>query len=219
MTKIDAVRVEVVLKSAGGSASGVAESPVAASCHQGDVDRMAADLVGLSLAQARTRVVYHPHNLVLCGPHGCGKDEAARIIGRLSGLRYGGSLSWVGLPVVASALGITEQEAWDTRHRRHADWTRILDSYRLNDQTRLARDALARGHMIIGCRSVLELRAVREARLAQAAVWINRPGVPPDPTMTYGPEECDTVLENDGGLPLLEANVKDLLYKLGIPVK
>lgn len=114
-----------------------------------------------------------------------GKDEAAAYISKITGLRYAGSFSWAALPYMAARLGIHPQLAWDTRHANRELWKSYCDELRKVDQTLFARMALQSGDICAGLRDKIELDAVAGAKLFDKIVWVHRPQVPCDPTVTY----------------------------------
>jgi hypothetical protein len=161
------------------------------------------------------------HKVVaFCGYGRAGKDESAKILARLTGLRYGGSLSWAGLPHMAQVLGLCPQEAWDTRHTRREEWKAHLDFYRKDDPSRLVRDLLGYADIVVGVRAGIELHHARHVdKLIDHAVWVHRPGTPADTTVTYTESDCDEVLVNAGNLKVLEATVLELADRLGLTTK
>lgn len=157
--------------------------------------------------------------VALCGPGRAGKDEAGKFLGKNTCLTYIGSLSWVALPYMAKILGICEQEAWETRHDRRVEWYEALNEYRKDDPTRLVRDSLARGTIVVGVRDRLEIVESRREGLLTHILWIDRPGIPRDPTITYGPGDCDQVILNDGTLPEFHGQLLAWCAQHNIPLK
>jgi hypothetical protein len=138
--------------------------------------------------------------ILFCGFGRSGKDEAASFLGRITTLRYAGSFSWAGLPYMAHLLGMHPCEAWEKRHQMRDVWKRELDHLRTLDQCCLARMVLQTGEIAAGLRDKVEIDAVKSEKLFDRIIWIHRPGTPVDPTVTYGPEDCDEQLCNDGTL-------------------
>ncbi len=143
--------------------------------------------------------------VAFCGWGRAGKDTAGKFLGRVSPLRYIGSLSWVGKAEVARRLGLCEQEAWETRHDRRQDWYRI-------------RDSLALGEIVVGVRDAAELAAARSAGLITHAVWVHKPDVPKDPTTTYGPGDCDLTIRNDSTVDDFHGKLLDWFRIAEIPL-
>ena len=148
-----------------------------------------------------------------------GKDTAGKFLGQVSLLRYIGSLSWVGKGVVASALGLCEQEAWDTRHQHREEWYRILNEYRRSDHARLVKDSLMLGEIVVGLRDRDELSECRRQNLLTHTVWIDNPRVAKDPTTTYGPEDCDLVIANDSSIEDFHRKLLSFFRDKKIPLR
>ncbi len=156
--------------------------------------------------------------IAFCGYGRAGKDTAGEFLGRVTPLRYIGSLSWVGKSIVAKALGICEMTAWETRHQRRMEWYTILNEYRKDDPTRLIRDSLALGEIVVGVRDKAELLAAKRQGLLTHTVWIDKPGVEIDPTTTYKPEDCDCVISNHTAIEEFHGRLLDWCRKFQIPL-
>ena len=140
--------------------------------------------------------------LLFVGWGRAGKDEAAAYLAKITGLRYAGSFSWAALPYMAARLGIHPQLAWETRHQNRELWKKYCDELRVVDQTLLARMALQSGDICAGLRDEIELDAVHDAALFDAIVWVTRPGIPQDPTVTFSEHHhaITAWINNDGAL-------------------
>lgn len=139
-----------------------------------------------------------------------GKDEAAAYVAKITGLRYAGSFSWAALPYVAERLGLHPQVAWETRHTMRKQWYDYCNELRAPDATILARLVLAQGDVTAGLRDKVELDACKAAGLFDEIVWVERPGTPVDPTVTFGPQDCDRILVNEGTLEEYHAKLHEL---------
>lgn len=140
----------------------------------------------------------HYQTILFCGNGRAGKDEAAMFLGRITQLPYAGSFSWAALPHMAKVLGVHPCQAWEERHKKRQFWKDELDKLRLTDQCYLARLALATGSIAAGLRDVVEINAVKAEGLFDRIVWVDRPGVPVDPTVTFKPEDCHETIVNPG---------------------
>lgn len=139
--------------------------------------------------------------LLIVGFSRVGKDESAIYLSRVTGLRYGGSLSWAGLPHMSSVLRQHPMQCWTERHENRELWKRELDALRLKEgQTYLAKLALASGDIVTGMRDLAEIRAAREEQLFEKIVWVERWGIPQDATVTFSAADADDVILNDGSL-------------------
>lgn len=157
--------------------------------------------------------------LAFCGYGRHGKDEAAYALHRQTYLHYDGSLSWAALPYMAERLGMPMQMAWERRHDNRELWRKCLDELRADDPTKLVRMSLEGATIVVGIRAKAELVSVREAGLIDHFVWVDRPGFGVDPTVEYGPEDCDCVLGNTGSLEDLDSSVRRLALELRLPLR
>lgn len=148
-----------------------------------------------------------------------GKDEAAFYISSKTPLRYAGSFSWAALPHMANFLGLHPQVAWDTRSKHRETWKNELDRLRKTDQCFLARKVLATGEVTAGLRDKAEIDAVKAEKLFDHIIWIHRPGIPVDPTVTFGPQDCDFCLYNNGTLDDFHKLLDRLIHELDLPLK
>ena len=154
--------------------------------------------------------------IAFCGHGRSGKDTAAYAFSKITGLRYAGSMSWLNKSVVAKALDLPEQTAWETRHQRRMDWYNILNDYRKEDPAKLIRESMGFGQVISGIGDFCELQAGVSEGLIKFSIWIHRPGIENDPTVTYTSSHCTHSLANDGDLFLLESRLKELAEELGL---
>lgn len=153
--------------------------------------------------------------LALCGPGRSGKDEAALWFRHHCRLAYNRSTSAVICPHIAADLGISEAEAWARRHADRDLWHRKGIALRHADPAALVRDVLRDNDLVVGVRDGDEIRAAREEGLVKLLIWIDR-DVPPDPTLQYGPEECDVRLDNRGDLAAFHRRLDRLARALGL---
>lgn len=147
-----------------------------------------------------------------------GKDEAAAYLAKITGLRYAGSFSWAALPYMAARLGIHPQLAWETRHANRELWKKYCDELRVVDQTLLARMALQSGDICAGLRDQIELDAVYAANLFDKIVWVERPGIPKDPTVTFqwSDPAINWVMPNAGDLPSFHFTIEQSAKAWGL---
>jgi hypothetical protein len=151
--------------------------------------------------------------ILVVGYGRAGKDTAAHLLEKITGIPYAGSTSWAAKEYMARKLGVHPQVAWETRHQHRELWKRLLDEARESDQTLLIRWALEsvnedrssgilagwRG-ICAGVRDRAELLAAKEQKIFHHILWIHRAGTPVDPTVTFTCEDCDTVILNHGNL-------------------
>jgi len=161
----------------------------------------------------------HYKKILFAGYGRAGKDEAAIFLGRITKLRYAGSFSWAGLPHMAEFLGVHPCQAWEERHKNRQLWKDELDHIRLVDQCCLARLVIASGDIAAGIRDIVEINAVKAEGLFDRIVWIDRPGTPVDPTVTFGPEDCHETIMNDGDLAQYHGKLFEWAVDNHLPLK
>lgn len=137
-------------------------------------------------------------SLAFCGYGRAGKDEAGRHLIENYGYGYSGSLSRVVTPYWAWSIGRSLEETWTTRHLHRRYWYEWTNEFRRTDPARLVRMGLGVSDLAVGIRDVVELQAVKQQRICSLLIWIDRPGIPVDPTVTYTKEDCDEVIVNPG---------------------
>jgi hypothetical protein len=157
--------------------------------------------------------------ILFCGYGRAGKDEAASTLGRITHLPYAGSYSWAVLPLVAKSLGLHPQVAWETRAANRQYWYEFCNDLRKDDAAKLSRMVLLQGKVAAGLRDKVELEATKAAGLFNRIVWIDRPGTPVDPTVTFGPEDCDEVLLNIGDLKCFHVLLFEWAINHRLPLK
>ena len=139
--------------------------------------------------------------ILIVGWGRCGKDEAAAFLHQHCGLWATGSTSWAALPLMAKLLNLPLQAAWDTRHAYRQVWKDACDDFRKNDPLLLINLALANGGVVVtGIRDKVELEAAKAAGIFHRILWIDRPGIPRDPTVTFEAKDCTDYVKNDCSL-------------------
>lgn len=161
----------------------------------------------------------HYKKILFVGDGRAGKDEAAIFLGRITQLRYAGSSSWAALPHMARVLGVHPCQAWEERHKNRQLWFQELNFMRTTDQCFLARILVRDGDISAGLRDKAEIDAVKAERLFDRIIWVDRPGNPKDPTVTFGPEDCDEVIVNDGDLAQYHAKLFTWAVNNRLPLK
>jgi len=132
---------------------------------------------------------------------------------KITRIPYAGSCSWAAKEYMAKKLGVHPQLAWESRHQNREIWKKELDELRKSDQTILVRKALEsvnedkssgilagwRG-IVAGARDRIELFSAKEQKIFHHILWIDNYRVPVDTTVTFGAEDCDEMIINDGDL-------------------
>lgn len=154
--------------------------------------------------------------IAICGPGRAGKDEAAHWFNANTSLRYFGfSTSMAITPHAAKHLGISEEEAFARRHRDRELWYELGNNLRQNDKAFLARQTFEHGDIAVGIRDREELQTIIDEGLVDLAIWIDR-DVPADPTLKYGPESCDIIVQNRSCISEFHTKLNRLAACLGI---
>ncbi len=135
--------------------------------------------------------------LAIVGYGRSGKDTAGLFLGQITHLNYVGSTSDVVRPLIAKDLGISEEEAWATRHQNREYWKKWCDNYRKDDPAKIAKESLKHGDMVVGIRGREELEAVQAQGLVDLTIWIANPRVEKDPTVDFEISYADIVIYND----------------------
>ena len=153
--------------------------------------------------------------LLFVGPGQCGKDTACELTAELTRLRNAGTFSKYLTPYVASRLGVSEEQAYAERHQNREVWMSTGELVRKDDPTTLCRMAFAHGDISGGVRGLPEIVAIRERRIADLIIWIDR-DVPLDPTLNFGPEYADVRISNHSTLAAFRDRLKHLFGLLRI---
>jgi hypothetical protein len=149
-----------------------------------------------------------------------GKDESGKLFGECTKAKYGESTSWAMCPYLAAALHLPVQFAWENRHNDRMFWKAWCDAFRKEDPTIMSKMVLAHGDILVGTRGQIEFHETMKAKVVDHAVWVERPGVPPDPTVDFTKEEVlsyegrASVLVNDGSIDDLRTKVRSLAKQL-----
>lgn len=158
----------------------------------------------------------------ICGHGRCGKDSAAEYLAATTSLRYVAGTSYWARHLVREHFvreGMQPPDAhtlWLDRHNHRQLWAKIIGDYNRHDPVQLYRDCLAEQDLLTGLRWRREQQACRAAGLVDFWVWIERPGIPIDPTMEFGPQDCDFTIHNGGTLAEYHAKLDTLARLLGL---
>lgn len=175
--------------------------------------RMTTDLRETHVRFFERQIERHYNGLgvyALCGPSRCGKDHAGAWLGSNTHLQYGASLSWYLCRIASPLLGVPRRELYARRHCYTPKLKAISLAIGTIDPTLLFRMALADSDIITGPRDRRQLLAAKAAGYVTAAIWINREGVKPDPTLEVLASDCEYVLTNPGDPAGYSKNLRDL---------
>lgn len=156
--------------------------------------------------------------LAILGNGRAGKDTCGAWFGEHTNLKYVGSTSEVVCPLIAQELGISPEEAWNSRHNNRQFWYEWCNEYRKEDPAKLAKYCLSRGDMVVGLRDKIELYACKEEDLFDLIIWVDR-DVPEDKTVTFSREDCDIMISNRGSFEELYGKLARLAKSLGLDSK
>lgn len=134
--------------------------------------------------------------LAFCGHGRSGKDLGAEWLGNSFHATYNGSLSSIVCPLIASAVGVTVEECFKTRHENREYWFRFCNRLRYDDPTLLARMLLSQADIVVGIRGAVELDACKRRNIIDLSMWILNDRVLPDATVEFEPQDCDVVVYN-----------------------
>lgn len=148
-----------------------------------------------------------------------GKDEAAAYLAQQRQYTYAGSTSEAATPLVAQALGCPPDVAYRDRHQQRMFWKAFCEELRKPDPTILVRMSLANGDVLAGLRGYSELKTCLDCSVINIAVWVDRPDVPPDPTVDFTEDDCHLTVRNAGSLAEYHARLDKLFDIMGLPRK
>ncbi len=135
---------------------------------------------------------------MLVGHGRAGKDKGCEYLSRLTGMPFAGTTSKYLTKYVAAYLGIDPEIAYRDRHQNRQLWYEIGYKLREKDPGILIREALANGPITGGVRDLAEIQVGRKEGLIDIVIWVHNNRVLPDPTVKFGPEDCDLAVDNHG---------------------
>lgn len=150
--------------------------------------------------------------------HGtCGKDTVAELLARSGRLVLDKEYCSTSVVILDELLRMgayppdwSRNKVYEARRTDRKLWYEIGRGMCVFDPAYLVRQCLLKSDIVVGSRAVEEIAACREGRLLDLVIWVHRPGTPTDPTMKYGPEMADLVINNSGDLLDLERRVESL---------
>lgn len=160
--------------------------------------------------------------LLLVGHGRCGKDTGCARLAEITLLRNAGTTSKYLAEYVASKLGLPVEEAYARRHESNEMrmiWYHAGNELRENGPTTLIRRALANGEITGGIRDKPEVLGAKSEGLIDLIIWVENRRVPEDPTVKFGPEDCDIVIQNNGTLEQYYEKLERLAKFAGLPMR
>ncbi len=152
--------------------------------------------------------------ILIVGHGRAGKDVALDYLASITGLRNAGTTSLYLAKYVAKELGVSTEEAYATRHADRDIWYRVGRQIRENNPGILLREALANGEMTGGLRDAEECVVARD--IVDLIVWIENDRVAADPTVMFGPEVADVIVENHGTMDEYRLRLRRLAMFAGL---
>jgi hypothetical protein len=141
--------------------------------------------------------------ICLLGAGRSGKDTAGEYLELVTGLKFAGTTSLYLARHMGEKLGLSAEEAYRRRHESNemrTAWYNGGNELRLAGPSTLARRALEVGPITGGLRDDAEVKACQAEGLFDLYVWVANGRVAWDPTIKFGPEVCDVIIENHGSL-------------------
>lgn len=154
--------------------------------------------------------------IAIVGPGECGKNEAARWFAAHTPLRFRKTTSEVIAEAVAALRRCTVEEAMANRRAERDYWLAVGNELRALDPCYLVRETLDDAEICVGIRAPVELATAKANGLLDLVIWIDRADIPHDPTMLFGSEMADVIVENHGSLACLHARLERLARFAGL---
>lgn len=144
-----------------------------------------------------------------------GKDDAALTLHRTGKFTQYGSTSWAALPDMAEYLGVPQQVAWEERHKKRELWKAHCDYLRRDDPCLLIKRLLRKGNIVSGIRDKIEMDVALERGYFKHVLWIDRPGFPADPTVTFDKSVATEIIVNDSTLLVFRLKILNWACRAG----
>jgi hypothetical protein len=181
------------------------------------------DYVASSLQRYAERVRWRRQNglptLALLGMGRAGKDTAAAYLGDTTPLKYAGSSSNRLVKFASHVAGVSEEEAFATRHQHRPFWVAVGHAVRGQDLTLLARINLGHGDMAVGLRGRHEVYGCKKDGVIDLAVWIDNPRAADDVTVEFTAGDCDVSILNHGSHSEFYRKLDSLAHVLRMPAR
>lgn len=111
----------------------------------------------------------------------------------------------------------TEEECYNDRHNRRAEWYNAICTYNVPDPGKLGREIFNEYDIYCGLRNAAEFYAMQNDNTFDYVIWVDRSEhLPPESidSMTLDESMADFVINNNGSLKELDNQVKELVLKI-----
>jgi hypothetical protein len=161
----------------------------------------------------------NPRRILVVGHGRAGKDTACEYLAMVTHLRFAGTTSLYLARYVAARLGVSQEEAYRTRHLNRNFWHRVGKEVRRQDPGLLVRESLEHAEIVGGVRDSVELAVCRREHLVDLIVWVDNERVPKDSTVTFGERDCDITVPNHWTLEEFHGRLLRLAQFAGLPMR
>ncbi|MEE8597955.1 MAG: hypothetical protein V3S69_00255 [Dehalococcoidales bacterium] len=122
------------------------------------------------------------------------------------------------LPTLKTLLGYENSvEAFEDRVNHRALWFELIKAINFNDPTTLGRKIFEDKDVYCGIRNITEYAAIRENIPDTLSIWVDaskRCEPEDDKSCTVTPDDMDIILDNNGTIDELKAQINDLVAAL-----
>lgn len=157
--------------------------------------------------------------ILIVGNGRAGKDTACEYLAKVTQLRFAGTTSIYLAKYVAARLGVSDEEAYKTRHLNRNFWHRVGNEIRRQDPGRLIRESLQNAEIVGGIRDLEEIAVCKREHLIDLIVWIENKRVPRDSTVTFSEKDCDIVIQNHWTLEDFSQRLLRFARFAGLPMR
>lgn len=110
-----------------------------------------------------------------------------------------------------------EEECYANRHNHRSEWYDAICAYNVPDAARLGREIFKEHDIYCGLRNKKEFHAMRNTKVFDYAIWVDRSDhlpLEPKTSMTLEQWMADFTIDNNGSLEELHFNVDQLMNSL-----
>ncbi len=157
--------------------------------------------------------------ILIVGYSRAGKDTACEYLAKSTELRFAGTTSLYLARYVAARLGVSEEEAYRTRHQNRNLWHRVGNEVRKRDPGLLIRASLEYAEIVGGARDLEEIIACKQNHLVDLIVWIANSRVRKDSTVNFSEQDCDIIVPNHWTLEEFHLRLLRLARFAGLPMR